>query len=113
MGEELVTIVSDFYNITAEGNFEYGTSIMNCIKQDLAQFAARHNVSPAELQKMLSEGRSRLFKVRGQRKRHFEDDKIFTSWNGLMIAALAKAARVGIGIGRIYCESKSRSCLYL
>jgi len=37
--------------------------------------------------------RKNLFDVRNQRIHPFLDDKILTDWNGLMIAALAKAAR--------------------
>jgi uncharacterized protein YyaL (SSP411 family) len=41
-------------------------------------------------------GRSRqvLFEARARRPRPHLDDKIITSWNGMMIAAFARAARV-------------------
>ncbi|MBI4440910.1 thioredoxin domain-containing protein [Candidatus Woesearchaeota archaeon] len=38
--------------------------------------------------------RDTLFRHRGQRVRPLKDDKILTDWNGLMIAALAKATQV-------------------
>ena len=38
--------------------------------------------------------RGRLFEVRAARPRPHRDDKVLTAWNGLMIAAFARAARV-------------------
>ena len=38
--------------------------------------------------------RQRLFAVREEREHPFKDDKILADWNGLMISALAKGARV-------------------
>ena len=38
--------------------------------------------------------REALFRARGSRPRPHLDDKVLTSWNGLMIAAFARAARV-------------------
>ncbi|ACB84543.1 thioredoxin domain-containing protein [Natranaerobius thermophilus] len=69
------------YNITANGNFEHGNSIPNLIGK---------NPEKDEFQKDLK----KLFEYREQREHPFKDDKILTSWNGLMIAALAKGSRV-------------------
>ena len=38
--------------------------------------------------------RQKLFSKRNERIRPYKDDKILTDWNGLMIASLAKAARI-------------------
>ena len=38
--------------------------------------------------------REKLFNIRKKRIHPLKDDKILTDWNGLMIAALAKAAIV-------------------
>jgi len=43
---------------------------------------------------MLESIRQKLFAAREKRERPLRDDKILTDWNGLMIAALAKAGRV-------------------
>ncbi len=42
----------------------------------------------------LRAARARLFEHRESRIHPFKDDKVLTDWNGLMIAALARAARV-------------------
>ncbi|MBU7006983.1 thioredoxin domain-containing protein [Phosphitispora fastidiosa] len=67
------------YDITPEGNFE-GKSIPNLIK------TGYQNGDPQLLKQ--------LFLYRDRRVHPFKDDKILTSWNGLMIAALSLGARV-------------------
>ena len=47
-----------------------------------------------ELQSKLERIRLKLFQAREERVRPWKDDKILTDWNGLMIAALARAGRV-------------------
>jgi uncharacterized protein YyaL (SSP411 family) len=48
----------------------------------------------AELRRRHEAIRRKLFEWREQRVRPHRDDKVLTDWNGLMIAALARAARV-------------------
>ena len=43
---------------------------------------------------VLDGARPRLFEVRGGRPRPSLDDKVLAGWNGLMIAAFARAARL-------------------
>ena len=45
----------------------------------------------------LSRARAQLFAARAHRPRPHLDDKVLTAWNGLMIAAFARAARVLAG----------------
>ncbi len=47
-----------------------------------------------EVEASLARSRDRLYRLRCQRVRPALDDKILTGWNGLMIAALARAAAV-------------------
>ena len=70
---------SHAFDITTKGNFE-GRSIPNLIDRGLVDG--------------LGEERQKLFTKREQRIHPFKDDKVLTSWNGLMIAALAIGARV-------------------
>ena len=47
-----------------------------------------------ELQKSIESSRLTLFSERKKRIHPLKDDKILTDWNGLMIAAMARASRV-------------------
>ena len=46
----------------------------------------------------LRRARTRMFEARLSRPRPHRDDKILTAWNGLMIAAFARTARIAIGL---------------
>jgi uncharacterized protein YyaL (SSP411 family) len=68
------------YGVTRHGNFE-GKNILEF-------------VGDMEQRPTLAEARRRLFEAREQRIHPGLDDKVITSWNGLMLAAFAEAARV-------------------
>ena len=57
--------------------------------------ARARGTSAAALAQSLSHARQRLFEARSERPRPHLDDKILTAWNGLMIAAFARAAPSG------------------
>ena len=50
--------------------------------------------APVEVGEALVRAQQTLFKVRAKRPRPQLDDKVLTAWNGLMIAAFARGARV-------------------
>lgn len=92
LSPEAADLFDQFYNITPTGNFEDGMSIPH-ITISLNEFAAQKNRTPQELEALLKEAGERLFSVRKRRIHPLKDDKILTSWNGLMIAALAKGSQ--------------------
>lgn len=98
IGNEIGEIFCRFYDITQEGNFEEGKSILH-IPVDHHTFAERNGMSLNELQMILDEARDRLFEVRETRIHPLKDDKILTAWNGLMIAALSKGYKAFGNIG--------------
>ncbi|WP_236838704.1 thioredoxin domain-containing protein [Caldalkalibacillus salinus] len=94
LGDQLGSLFCDYYDVTNEGNFE-GKNILNLIESPShASFAQRKGMSPEELTLKLKEAREHLFTYRQGRVPPHKDDKILTSWNGLMIAALAKGGAV-------------------
>jgi uncharacterized protein YyaL (SSP411 family) len=72
------------YDITEAGNFE-GKSIPNLINADQDELEQASGMESL---------RSMLLDAREKRVHPHKDDKILTSWNGLMIAALAIGGRI-------------------
>lgn len=83
------TLFCDYYGITPQGNFE-GRNILHTPVR-LEEFAARMDKDPKELWSLFTKQRKQLFEVRKTRIHPFKDDKILSSWNGLMIFSLAEA----------------------
>jgi uncharacterized protein YyaL (SSP411 family) len=81
-----------YYDVTPEGNWE-GQSILNT-PRPLAEVAQQFGLAPAEAGSLLASGRQRIYEVRRTRVPPQLDDKVLTSWNGLMIAAMADGARI-------------------
>lgn len=84
LGDDDGDLFCSVYDITAEGNFE-GNSIPNLLKSS--------DVPEIDMIR-LNRFKDKLYEAREKRPKPHKDDKILTSWNGLMIAALAKGARV-------------------
>jgi len=89
LGEELGSFYCRFYDISPEGNFEDRRSIPH-VSRPLKTSSWQYGTDEAERALALEEANKKLFAVRKQRVHPLKDDKILTSWNGLMIAALAK-----------------------
>ena len=63
------------------------------LQKPLPELAKAQGISEDQLQRRLEAGRHKLYDTRKKRIHPFKDDKILTDWNGLMIAALAKAGQ--------------------
>ncbi|HUU44876.1 MAG TPA: thioredoxin domain-containing protein, partial [Acidobacteriota bacterium] len=81
-----------FWGVTEQGNFEGGRSIL-FQSRSLGAFAQSEGRPVDDVRAALDEARARLLAHRAQREHPLKDDKVLTSWNGYMIAALAKAAQ--------------------
>ncbi len=92
LGARDAETVGDYYGVTTEGNFE-GMSILN-VPSSPAEVAARHSLTAEELERLLDSANQRLLKTRSSRVPPMTDTKIITSWNGLMLAAVAEASAV-------------------
>ncbi|KXZ16559.1 thioredoxin domain-containing protein [Bacillus nakamurai] len=93
LGDELGLLYCNVYNITEKGNFE-GENIPNLIFTRLEDILKETGLSKHELSKRLEDARQKLLNARENRPYPHVDDKVLTSWNALMIAGLAKAAKV-------------------
>lgn len=83
LGEEDGNYFNEYYDITDEGNFE-GKSIPNLIKN------SNYNKKDEKIDVLAQN----ILDYRNERYSLHKDDKILTSWNGLMIATLSKAYKV-------------------
>ena len=92
LGDEQGDLFCRFYNVSDDGNFEGGKSILHMTFSPEV-FSKREGIELQQLLTELENAREKLFHLRENRIHPLKDDKIITSWNGLMIAALAKGAR--------------------
>jgi uncharacterized protein YyaL (SSP411 family) len=93
LGKETGAIVGRYYGVSESGNFEHGTSILHLpVPPD--DFIQAEGLDPIEWRKTLAGARAALLEARSKRIRPHRDDKIITSWNGLMISTMAFAAAV-------------------
>ncbi len=85
---------------------EFGKNNLFYTAKTIAAISQESGLTPADVGMALARGRQRLFAARETRPRPLLDDKVLTAWNGLMMAACARAGRVlapgdalGEGIG--------------
>ncbi|MCK1974335.1 AGE family epimerase/isomerase [Bacillus safensis] len=93
LGEDLGALFCEVYHITEEGNFE-GENIPHTISTSFEDIKTSFSIDDHTLHSKLQEARHILQSVRQQRPAPLVDDKVLTSWNALIIAALAKAGSV-------------------
>ncbi|MDR3634159.1 MAG: thioredoxin domain-containing protein [Isosphaeraceae bacterium] len=92
LGAERGRVFCYAYDVTESGNWE-GKNILN-LPKTVAQAAKMLGREENELRSELDEDRSRLLATRENRTPPGKDTKVLTSWNGLMIVALAEGGRV-------------------
>jgi uncharacterized protein YyaL (SSP411 family) len=81
------------YGVTPEGNFEHAGETVLHVGATPEELASEFSMSLRDVGERLERVRRGLFEARAQRVRPGLDDKVLTSWNGLMIGAMAYAAR--------------------
>src|SRR5207237_2779821 len=92
LGKERADVFGYVYDVNPGGNWE-GHTILHRTKTD-EQDARLVKLDVADMRRILKECRKQLFEVRSKRVWPGRDEKTLTSWNALMIAALAQAAPV-------------------
>ena len=100
LDEESLEIFTAEFNIHPEGNFHDESTGQNNgkniphITESKILLAEKHGVGGEEFKNKINRIKQSLYATRNKRVHPLKDDKILTDWNGLMIAALAKGARV-------------------
>ncbi len=88
------------YDVQEHGNYTdeasgrlTGTNVLRRVRTD-EQLADANDRTAVEVADILETARKTLFEHREQRVRPGRDDKVLTDWNGLMLAALARAGLI-------------------
>lgn len=97
------------YGLEQPKPFEYGYVLHQ--PEPLSIAAERLQMPLAELQLRLAEAKKKLLQARQQRTPLLRDEKILTSWNGLMIRAFARAGQVLQR--RDYLAAAERAAIYV
>ncbi len=93
IGDQTVSdIFCERFGITQGGNFE-GKNILN-VRVPISHLAKNYNKTPEKIAEILNYASAKLFTVREKRVKPGRDEKILTSWNGLMISGFAKGYAV-------------------
>jgi uncharacterized protein len=80
----------EYYNVTNQGNWEDGKNILYKTATE-EEFANKHSLTIAELDKIISDSKKILLDARNKRIHPTRDDKILTGWNALMLTGYIHA----------------------
>ncbi|TWO33764.1 thioredoxin domain-containing protein [Seonamhaeicola sediminis] len=86
-------LFSDYYNINNYGFWEHGNYVL-IRKDDDDAFIKKHGITQKDFNNKKNSWKSKLLDVRNIRPKPRLDDKILTSWNGLMLKGYIDAYRV-------------------
>ena len=93
LSDEEYAVCAPFYGLDQTANFEGGQWHLH-VARGLDEIARRVGQPASECGALLLSSCAKLFAARERRIRPGRDEKILTSWNALMIAGMARAARV-------------------
>jgi uncharacterized protein YyaL (SSP411 family) len=98
-----------YYDVSEGGNWE-GVSILN-MKHEPPEVAEMLQLDADDMSERIRAAKKVLYEVRARRVWPGLDDKVLTSWNGLMLAAFAEAGRA---LGRAdYTAAATRNAEFL
>jgi uncharacterized protein YyaL (SSP411 family) len=92
LGEDDGELVSRYFGITEQGNFE-GENVLSQVIE-IEKLAEEVGLTPEELEASIDLAKVSLLQRRAQRVPPHRDEKVLANWNGLMLAGLAEAAAV-------------------
>lgn len=117
LGEPAASQFSYRYGVQPDGNVaedphnEFTGRNILYQAHTIEETAAKFGIGEEELRQSLAASAQKLFAERNKRIRPHLDDKVLTGWNGLMISAFAKGARV-LADGR-YLEAAQRAARFV
>ncbi len=106
LGDEDGPLAARVFGVSGAGNFEHGTTVLS-LPFPLEAVAHDLGMTVTALQARVDGIRARLLGARGNRAAPARDDKVLTSWNALMIAAMAEA---GAALRRPDYLDAARAC---
>jgi uncharacterized protein len=92
IGDNASAIFCRVYDVTEYGNFEEKNILHPVLTIDQASKLFRQDSGAIEA--LLADAKRKLFTVRERRIKPFRDEKIITSWNGLVLSGLAEAIKI-------------------
>lgn len=117
LAKEEANLICRVFNVKEQGNFheeasrkKTGANILY-LGKGLPEIAHELNLLPEILEDRIAAAREILFRAREDRIHPHKDDKILTDWNGLMIAAFARGAKV-LGDDR-YAETAEKAADFI
>jgi uncharacterized protein YyaL (SSP411 family) len=106
LGQDDGALAARVFGVVPGGNFEHGSTVLS-LPFPLEQVAVSLDVHPEALRARVDDIRERLRISREQRVHPGRDDKVVTSWNALMLRALAE---VGGALDRPDYLDAARAC---
>ena len=92
LGLDEATIFCALFGVSEEGNFQRKNVLY--IAEDPNSFSQEFGLDMKQMADLIKDWKTKLFEKRETRTRPFRDEKILTSWNGLLIHTLIQAACV-------------------
>jgi uncharacterized protein YyaL (SSP411 family) len=93
LSAEEYTVAAPYYGLNGSPNFENHAWNLR-VSKPLGEIVQDLALTAEQAEARLASAQQKLFVAREQRIRPGRDEKILGSWNGLMIAGMARAARV-------------------
>jgi len=93
LNDDEYALIEPYYGLDRPANFENHAWNLR-VAAPLVEVAKNLDISIEQAEVRLESARRKLLAARTQRVRPGRDDKILAAWNGLMIAGMARAARV-------------------
>ena len=106
LGSDDARIAARVYGVTTAGNFEPGITVLS-VPAPLGEVAGELRMTRDELAAQVASIRLRLRAAREDRPRPGRDDKVITSWNAMMLGALAEC---GFALERADYVDAARAC---